>query len=199
MYGFESYQVSAWQENGLLRAIDSVTDDLVQKTRDQSKKFAKKISTIGKSLKDSINVADFITEIFLDSRDSVKSNVSFTHYVSAEELTANQKLRLNFEFLKNYPLDENLVKPTKFSIAVVEWLLDKFPNFKGKGEMGLDYDGEIYFKFTHNNQTGYLSIEDGGLMHFLYLDSQKKKTRLDGIYFKKGTIPAVILKELNKF
>ncbi|HGH3644409.1 TPA: hypothetical protein ACJK7B_003541, partial [Acinetobacter baumannii] len=138
MYGFENYQVSAWQENGLLRTIDSITDEFVQKTRDQSQKIAKKISTFRKSLKDSINAAGFISEILLDSSDSVKSNVSFTHYVSAEELTANQKLRLNFEFIKNYSLDDSIIKPTKYSIAVVEWLLNKFPDFKGMGEMGLD-------------------------------------------------------------
>ncbi len=194
MTGFENYQLSAWHEDGLIKKIDdfiSVNVHKVKKHLKNSKKIVTEIS--------SGRATTIVTSLI--SENSTVTNSQIVEYIQKKDLSIHDQLKLSLNSLRN--MSTEIIQnqdnpPTKFSLAVVSWIIDKLPPFTGLATLGLDFDGELYFKFTTQNSTVYLSLEQPNLMHLLISYNDGTKCMLDDIPFKKGAIPIQVIQKLTQ-
>lgn len=194
MTGFENYQLSAWHEDGLIKKIDdfiSVSVHKVKKHLKNSKKIVTEIS--------SGRATTIVTSLI--SENSTITNSQIVEYIQKEDLSIYDQLKLSLSSLRN--MSTEIIQnqdnpPTKFSLSVVSWMIDKLPPLNGLATLGLDFDGELYFKFITHNSKIYLSLEQPNLMHLLISYNDGTKCMLDDIPFKKGTIPIQVTQKLTQ-
>ena len=194
MTGFENYQLSAWHEEKKKKKIDdfiSVSVHKVKKHLKNSKKIVTEIS--------SGRATTIVTSLI--SENSTITNSQIVEYIQKEDLSIYDQLKLSLSSLRN--MSTEIIQnqdnpPTKFSLSVVSWMIDKLPPLSGLATLGLDFDGELYFKFITHNSKIYLSLEQPNLMHLLISYNDGTKCMLDDIPFKKGTIPIQVTQKLTQ-
>ena len=149
----------------------------------------------------SVGMATTVVTSVIDENSTITNN-KIVEYIKKEDLSIKEQLTLSLNSLEyasdNFAVSLDIL-PTKFSLSVVTWLIDKlsYLNLKGLATLGIDYDGELYVKIITDKTTSYLSLEQPNLMHLLISYNDGSKYMLDDIYFKKGNIPKDIIKKLG--